>query len=74
MTNDERMTKSEEPTSKVRSGEKLAAPDGELQNAYDERSNLSARCALAVPKLSRASSFGFLSSFVILVSSFQSFA
>src|SRR5437870_2645909 len=63
MTNDERMTKPEEPTRKVRSGEKLAAQDGESQDAYDRSSNPSARCALALPNPPPPSSFGFPSFF-----------
>jgi hypothetical protein len=74
MTNDERMTKSDVTTPTVRPREKLAARSCELENARDESRNAGARYTRALPKVLRASSFGFPSSFVILVSSFQSFA
>ncbi len=60
MTNDERMTKSELTTPMARPRKELAARSCELGDARDESSNPSARCAHALPKVLRASSFGFV--------------
>ena len=67
MTNDERMTKSELTTPMARPRKELAARSCELGDARDESSNPSARCAHALPKVLRASSFGFPLSFVIRI-------